>query len=89
MPRIKPLDKLASKARRLRVIVAQRDGQVLGFVTTIRDGETAVGYYIGFDRETNATAPIYFRLLQAVVDHAIQIGCSRLSYEPPERNPFK
>ena len=38
-----------------------------------------MGYYIGFDRETNATAPIYFRLLQAVVDHAIQLGCSRLS----------
>lgn len=63
----------------LRCTIAQRDGQVLGFVTTIRDGETAVGYYIGFDRETNATAPIYFRLLQAVVDHAIQLGCSRLS----------
>ena len=63
----------------LRCTIAQRDDQVLCFVTTIRDGETAVGYYIGFDRETNATAPIYFRLLQAVVDHAIQLGCSRLS----------
>lgn len=63
----------------LRCTIAQRDGQVLGFVTSVRDGETAVGYYIGFDRETNATAPIYFRLLQAVVDDAIKLGCSRLS----------
>jgi hypothetical protein len=63
----------------LRCTIAQRDGQVLGFVTTVRDGETAVGYYIGFDRETNATAPIYFRLLQAVVDDAIKLGCRRLS----------
>ena len=63
----------------LRCTIAERDGQALGFVTTVRDGETAVGYYIGFDREVNATAPIYFRLLQAVVDHAIQLGCSRLS----------
>jgi Acetyltransferase (GNAT) domain len=53
--------------------------QVLGFVTTVRDGETAVGYYIGFDRETNASVPIYFRLLQAVVDDAIKLGCRRLS----------
>jgi hypothetical protein len=59
--------------------IAERDGQALGFVTTVRDGDTAVGYYIGFDREVNATAPIYFRLLQAVVDHAIQLGCRRLS----------
>jgi hypothetical protein len=63
----------------LRCTLAERDGQVLGFVTTVRDGETAVGYYIGFDREVNASAPIYFRLLQAVVDHAIQLGCRRLS----------
>jgi Acetyltransferase (GNAT) domain len=63
----------------LRCTLAERDGQVLGFVTTVRDGETAVGYYIGFDRETNATAPIYFRLLQAVVDDAIKLGCRRLS----------
>ena len=63
----------------LRCTIAERDGQVLGFVTTVRDGDTAVGYYIGFDRETNATAPIYFRLLQAVVDDAIKLGCSRLS----------
>lgn len=63
----------------LRCTIAQRDDQVLGFVTTVRDGDTAVGYYIGFDRETNATSPIYFRLLQAVVDDAIKLGCSRLS----------
>jgi hypothetical protein len=63
----------------LRCTIAERDGQVLGFVTTVRDGETAVGYYIGFDRETNATAPIYFRLLQAVVGDAIKLGCRRLS----------
>jgi predicted N-acyltransferase len=63
----------------LRCTIAERDGQLLGFVTTVRDGEMAVGYYIGFDREVNASAPIYFRLLQAVVDHAIQLGCKRLS----------
>ena len=63
----------------LRCTIAERNGQVLGFVTTVRDGETAVGYYIGFDRETNASVPIYFRLLQAVVADAIKLGCRRLS----------
>ena len=48
-------------------------------MTTLRDGETAVGYYIGFDRTTNADVPIYFRLLQSVVDDAIGFGCRRLS----------
>jgi hypothetical protein len=45
----------------------------------VRDGETAVGYYIGFDRKANANVPIYFRLLQVVVDDAIKFGCRRLS----------
>ena len=47
--------------------------------TTVKDGETAVGYYIGFDRKQNAEIPIYFRLLQSVVGHAIALGCKRLS----------
>ena len=63
----------------LRFSVVRRDGELLGFVTTVRDGDTAVGYYVGFDRKANAEAPIYFRLLQEVVDHAIKLGCRRLS----------
>jgi hypothetical protein len=63
----------------LRCTVVRRDEQLLGFVITIRDGETAIGYYIGFDRTVNAEIPIYFRLLQTVVDDAIQFGCRRLS----------
>ena len=63
----------------MRCTVVRRDDRLLGFVTTVRDGEQAVGYYIGFDRASNAEFPIYFRLLQAVVDHAIRLGVRRLS----------
>lgn len=63
----------------MRFTVVRKDGELLGFVTTVKDGETAVGYYIGFDRKQNAEFPIYFRLLQSVVGHAIQLGCKRLS----------
>ncbi|HEY9401669.1 MAG TPA: GNAT family N-acetyltransferase [Pyrinomonadaceae bacterium] len=63
----------------LRCTVIRRGDEMLGFVTTLKDGETAVGYYIGFARATNAETPIYFRLLQAVVEDAIKLGCRRLS----------
>ena len=63
----------------MRCTVVRRGDELLGFVTTLRDGETAVGYYIGFDRPTNAEIPLYFRLLQAVVEDAIKLGCRRLS----------
>jgi hypothetical protein len=63
----------------LRCTVISRDQQLLGFVTTLRDGETAVGYNIGFDRKANADFPIYFRLLNTVIDDAIKFGCRSLS----------
>lgn len=54
-------------------------GELLGFVTTIKDGETAIGYFIGFDNAANAELPLYFALLYAVVGDAIEFGCRRLS----------
>ena len=63
----------------MRFTVLKKADSLLGFVTTVKDGETAVGYYIGFDRQANADIPIYFRLLQAVIGHAISLGCTRLS----------
>jgi predicted N-acyltransferase len=63
----------------LRCTVIRRDEEIVGFVTTVRDGEDGVGYYIGFDRALNTEAPLYFRLLQAVVEDAIKLGCRKLS----------
>ncbi len=62
-----------------RCNVIRKDDEMLGFVTTLKDGNTAVGYYIGFDSAANATMPIYFRLLQCVIEDAIALGCTRLS----------
>ena len=62
-----------------RATVIRREGALLGFVVTIRDGESAIGYHIGFDREAAQTAPLYLRLLHAVVADAIDLGCRRLS----------
>jgi hypothetical protein len=69
----------ARLGERVRCTVVRRGDELLGFVTTVRDGETAVGYYIGFDRAANAELPVYLRLLQAVVADAILLGCRRLS----------
>lgn len=62
-----------------RCNVVRKGDQMLGFVTTLKDGKTAVGYYIGFDSTANAETPIYFRLLQTVIEDAIELGCERLS----------
>ena len=56
-----------------------RGEQLVGFVNTLRDGTTAIGYQIGFDREAALEAPIYLRLLQATIEDGITLGCTKLS----------
>ncbi len=63
-----------------RCTVVKRGTEICGFVTTFRDGDTAIAYYIGFDRAAAAEGlPIYLRLLHATVADAINWGCKRLS----------
>jgi hypothetical protein len=57
-----------------------RGDAMVGFVTVIRDGETAVAYYMGFDRAENEEAPVYFRLLFAAIETSIAMGCRRISF---------
>lgn len=63
-----------------RCTVIRRGENILGFITTVRDGATAIAYYIGFDRAAAAEGlPIYLRLLHATIGDAIAWGCTRLS----------
>ena len=58
-----------------------RDGkQLVGFVTTLKDGDTAIGYFLGMDYSYNESAPVYLRLLLAVIEEAIRLGCRRVSF---------
>ena len=63
-----------------RCSVARRGDEILGFVTSIRDGETAIAYYLGFDRLAAAEGmPLYLRLLHSTINHALEWRCRRLS----------
>jgi hypothetical protein len=62
-----------------RLTAIHKDGQLAGFVTSVVDGDTTVGYYIGFDYELNESTPLYFRLLLATVEDAIHFRSKRLS----------
>lgn len=63
-----------------RSTVVRRNGEILGFVTAIRDRDTAIGYYIGFDRAAAAEGlPLYLQLLHATIRDAIDWRCTRLS----------
>jgi hypothetical protein len=63
-----------------RCTAIRRGDELLGFVTSLRDGPTAIAYYIGFDRAAAAQGlPIYLRLLHATIGDAIAWRCRRLS----------
>lgn len=55
-------------------------GKLIGFVTVIRDQQTAVGFYLGMDYQANAELPIYHRLLFAVIEQAIKWQCTHVSF---------
>src|SRR6185503_3383063 len=74
------LPKLAKTAGEdFSCIIIRKGQEVLGFVSLLRDGDLAIGYYIGYDRGAAAGLPLYLRLLHAVVEQAIEWGCQRLS----------
>jgi hypothetical protein len=63
-----------------RCTVARRGDEILAFVTTVRNGDTAVAYYVGFDRAAAATGlPLYLRLLHQTIADAIDWRCKKLS----------
>jgi predicted N-acyltransferase len=59
--------------------VFDREGELLGFILTLLDGETAVAYHIGFDRKASTTHPLYLGLLHASIGDAIGMGARALS----------
>jgi hypothetical protein len=70
---------LAGPAR-MRCTVIRNDDDIVGFITTIKDGTRALGYYVGLDYAVNAKVPLYLRLLQCLIADAIALGCDELSF---------
>jgi hypothetical protein len=66
--------------QQLRCTLIRNEQDIVGFITTVRDGHRALGYYVGLDYAVNATVPLYLRLLQCLIEDAIELGCSELSF---------
>jgi predicted N-acyltransferase len=64
----------------LRVTAAMQHGSIIGFIVTLRDGDTAIAYHIGFDRDAAESLPVYLRLLHASIDASITMGAKRISF---------
>jgi len=59
----------------------RRQNKLIGFIATLKDGDTAFAYHIGFDRDVAQTGiPIYLRLLHASLEQAIAFGCRQVSF---------
>ena len=58
-------------------VLRAADGRLVGFITTLKDRDGAIGYTIGFDKEAAASgAPLYLRLLYALVEDALALGAA-------------
>lgn len=58
----------------------RRNDSLIGFVTMIRDGDIAIGFYLGMDYDENEQLPIYHALLLSVIEKAIQWRCKTISF---------
>lgn len=65
------------KARFHGIFEADR---LLGFIVTLLDGEQAIGYHIGFDREAAKNYSLYLRLLHAGIADGIAMGAREISF---------
>jgi len=61
-------------------IGVRKNGILIGFVTVVKDGSTAIGYYLGMDYQLSDQFPLYHRLLFAVFGQAIQWKCQQVSF---------
>ena len=59
------------------VVGLEKDGRLDAFGVCLRSGETCVGYYLGFDKAVDA--PLYLRLLLAVIEQAVAWRASSAS----------
>jgi Acetyltransferase (GNAT) domain len=58
----------------------KRKNQLLGFLISVADGDTAIAHHIGFDRAAAGELPVYLRLLHASIADAISLGCKHVSF---------
>ena len=63
-----------------RCVAVRRAHDLVGFISILKDGDTAVAYYIGFDRASGVGNTVYLALLHAVIGEAIALGCRRVSF---------
>ncbi|MCH1438045.1 MAG: GNAT family N-acetyltransferase [Rubripirellula sp.] len=70
----------AALGDRFVTIGIRENDQLIGFVTIIRDGETAIGFYLGMDYDANSRLPVYHALLLSVVEQAIRWRCKDVSF---------
>jgi Acetyltransferase (GNAT) domain len=63
-----------------RCVAVRRDHDLVGFISVLKDADTAVAYYIGFDRASGVANAVYLGLLHAVIGEAIALGCRRISF---------
>jgi hypothetical protein len=83
-PVIMPVDFFPTLAAALgdnfRATVVRRDNRLVGFINVLRDGDTAVPYYIGFERAGGVGSTVYLALLHSVIGEAIAMRCRRISF---------
>ncbi len=59
------------------ITALEKDGRIDGFAVSLKNGDDCVGYYLGYEKSVEA--PLYLRLLLAMMERAFDWSSHRLS----------
>lgn len=72
----------AFQAQTQQILIAYREGRVIGFMSFLVDGKRFLQCHGGLDYHHSYSAQAYHNLIYAAIEHAIQNGYQRLSMGP-------
>jgi hypothetical protein len=66
--------------QQFRLFAYYRDGELLAFYTTIRNGDELEAHFLGYDKAHNHDLQLYLNILYDIVRNALDAGCHRVVF---------
>lgn len=78
--RIERLSKAYFQGDMFRLFVAEEEGEPVGFVQLLENGDELIFEFVGLDYRCNARLSVYHRMLLEIVDYGIRGGFRTIDF---------
>ena len=78
--KIETLSKEYFRGEMFKMFVAELAGKTVGFVQLLENGDELIFEFVGVDQATNASIPVYHRMLFEIIRYGIENGFKRIDF---------